>query len=79
MDDDVIVRREERGLISVLTMEYRPYNLLGPTLIGAIATEVTAAHEAASRAIILRSGLRPGRSGRAAAKAGQHIATLLRS
>jgi len=38
MDDDVIVRREERGLISVLTMEYRPYNLLGPTLIGAIAT-----------------------------------------
>jgi enoyl-CoA hydratase/carnithine racemase len=58
MDDDVIVRREERGLISVLTMEYRPYNLLGPTLIGAIATEVTAAHEAASRAIILRSGLR---------------------
>jgi hypothetical protein len=30
-------------------MEYRPYNLLGPTLIGAIATEVTAAHEAASR------------------------------
>jgi hypothetical protein len=24
MDDDVVVRREERGLISVLTMEYRP-------------------------------------------------------
>jgi enoyl-CoA hydratase/carnithine racemase len=58
MDDDVVVRREERGLISVLTMEYRPYNLLGPTLIGAIAAEVTAAQEAGSRAIVLRSGLR---------------------
>jgi len=58
MDDDVIVRREERGLVSVLTMEYRPYNLLGPTLIGAIAAEVTAAQEAGSRAIVLRSGLR---------------------
>ena len=56
MDDDVRVRREERGLVSVLTMEYRPYNLLGPTLIGAIAAEVTAAQEAGSRAIVLRSG-----------------------
>jgi len=58
MDEDLIVRREERGLISVLTMEYRPYNLLGPTLIGVVATEVTAAQEVGSRAIILRSGLR---------------------
>jgi predicted phage terminase large subunit-like protein len=58
MDEDVIVRREERGLISVLTMEYRPYNLLGPTLIGAIAAEITGAREAGSRAIVLRSGLR---------------------
>ena len=58
MDEDVIVRRGERGLVSVLTMEYRPYNLLGPTLIGAIAAEVTAAQEAGSRAILLRSGLR---------------------
>jgi hypothetical protein len=58
MDDDVIVRPEERGLISVLTMEYRPYNLLGPTLIGAIAAEITGAQEVGSRAIVLRSGLR---------------------
>src|SRR6266478_1546885 len=56
--EDVVVRREEQGLISVLTMEYRPYNLLGPTLIGAIAAEATAAQEGGSRAIILRSGLR---------------------
>jgi hypothetical protein len=73
MDDDVIVRREERGLISVLTMEYRPYNLLGPTLIGAIATEVTAAHEAASRAIILRSGLRHFSAGADVALFGSRI------
>ena len=58
MEDDVVVRREELGLVSVLTMEYRPYNLLGPTLIGAIAAEVAAAQEAGSRAVILRSGLR---------------------
>jgi enoyl-CoA hydratase/carnithine racemase len=56
--EDVAVRHEERGSISVLTMEYRPYNLLGPTLIGAIAAEVTAAQDSGSRAIILRSGLR---------------------
>src|SRR5215469_12727708 len=56
--EDIIVRREERGLISVLTMEYRPYNLLGPTLIGAIAAEIAATQEAGSRAIVLRSGLR---------------------
>ena len=58
MPEDTLITREERGNVSVLTMVYRPYNLLGPTLIGAIATEVTAAHQAASRAIILRSGLR---------------------
>jgi len=58
MDDDVIVRPEERGLISVLTMEYRPYNLPEPTLIGAIAAEITGAQEVGSRAIVLRSGLR---------------------
>ena len=56
--EDIVVRREEWGLISVLTMEYRPYNLLGPTLIGAIAAELTAAQQAGSRAIVLRSGLR---------------------
>jgi hypothetical protein len=33
MDEDVIVGRGERGLVSVLTMEYRPYNLLGPTTL----------------------------------------------
>src|SRR5215813_7645521 len=56
--EDVLVSRDQRGPIAVLTMVYRPYNLLGPKLIGAIADEMTRAKEAGSRAIVLRSGLR---------------------
>jgi enoyl-CoA hydratase/carnithine racemase len=56
--DDVLVEREQRGSVSVLTMVYRPYNLLGPKLMGALAAEMSAAREAGSRAIVLRSGLR---------------------
>ncbi|HYZ39939.1 MAG TPA: hypothetical protein VE687_04835 [Stellaceae bacterium] len=56
--EEAPVVREEKGPVSVLTMQYRPYNLLGPTLLGAIADEITAARDAGSRAIILRSGLR---------------------
>lgn len=36
MFEDALVAREQRGNISVLTMVYRPYNLLGPKLINAI-------------------------------------------
>jgi len=71
--DDVVVRREERGLISVLTMEYRPYNLLGRTLIGAIAAEIAGAREAGSRAVILRSGLRHFSAGADVALFGSRI------
>jgi enoyl-CoA hydratase/carnithine racemase len=39
-------------------MAYRPHNLLGPKLTGAIAREVKLAVETGSRAIVLRSGLR---------------------
>jgi enoyl-CoA hydratase/carnithine racemase len=56
--DDALIEHEQRGPVSVLTMVYRPYNLLGPKLMGALATEFTAAREAGSRAIVLRSGLR---------------------
>jgi hypothetical protein len=56
--EEAPVGREEKGPVSVLTLQYRPYNLLGPTLIGAIADEIAAARDAGSRAIILRSGLR---------------------
>jgi enoyl-CoA hydratase/carnithine racemase len=56
--DDLLVEHERRGLVSVLTMVYRPYNLLGPKLMGALAAEFSAAMQAGSRAIVLRSGLR---------------------
>ena len=36
MSEDALVTREQRGNISVLTMMYRPYNLLGPKLINAM-------------------------------------------
>jgi enoyl-CoA hydratase/carnithine racemase len=58
MEEESAVVREERGLVSVLTMQYRPYNLLGPALLSAIGDEIAAARNAGSRAIILRSGLR---------------------
>jgi enoyl-CoA hydratase/carnithine racemase len=56
--DSSLVEREERGPVSVLTMVYGPYNLLGPKLMGALAAQITAARDAGSRAIALRSGLR---------------------
>src|SRR5712672_4368958 len=58
VSDDALVTREQRGNISVLTMVYRPYNLLGPKLINAIVEQIEEAKKAGSRAIVLRSGLR---------------------
>ena len=58
MSEDALVAREQRGNISVLTMVYRPYNLLGPKLINAIVEQIEQARDAGSRAIVLRSGLR---------------------
>ena len=58
MSEDALITRERHGNISVLTMVYRPYNLLGPKLINAIVEQVEAARDAGSRAIVLRSGLR---------------------
>jgi enoyl-CoA hydratase/carnithine racemase len=58
VSEDALVTREQRGNISVLTMVYRPYNLLGPKLINAIVEQIEEARDAASRAIVLRSGLR---------------------
>jgi enoyl-CoA hydratase/carnithine racemase len=58
VSEDALITREQRGNISVLTMVYRPYNLLGPKLINAIVEAIEAARDAGSRAIVLRSGLR---------------------
>ena len=57
MSEDALITREQRGNIAVLTMVYRPYNLLGPKLINAIVEQVGEAQKAGSRAIVLRSGL----------------------
>ena len=58
VSEDALINREQRGNISVLTMVYRPYNLLGPKLINAIVEAIEQAQKAGSRAIVLRSGLR---------------------
>jgi enoyl-CoA hydratase/carnithine racemase len=58
LSEDTLITREERGNVSVLTMQYRPYNLLGPKLINAIVENVEASQKAGSRAIVIRSGLR---------------------
>jgi enoyl-CoA hydratase/carnithine racemase len=53
-----LVTREQRGNISILTMVYRPYNLLGPKLMNALVGEVEEAQKDGSRAIVIGSGLR---------------------
>ena len=58
MSGEALVTRDERGNISVLTMVYRPYNLLGPKFLSAIVQQVEPAQKAGSRAIVIRSGLR---------------------
>src|SRR6202051_892397 len=58
MSEDALIAREQRGNVSLLTMVYRPYNLLGPKLINAIVEQIEAARNAVSRAIVIRSGLR---------------------
>jgi len=57
-DAGPLVRRDQRGDLAVLTMLYRPYNLLGPKLINALVAAIEEARDAGSRAIVLRSGLR---------------------
>jgi len=58
MTEEVLVTGEDRGSVSILTMIYRPYNLLGPKLINAIIEQIERAQRAGSRAIVLKSGLR---------------------
>jgi enoyl-CoA hydratase/carnithine racemase len=58
MSDETLINRNERGNVSVLTMVYRPYNLIGPKLMNSLVEEIEGASRAGSRAIVLRSGLR---------------------
>jgi enoyl-CoA hydratase/carnithine racemase len=58
VSEESLITRDQRGTIAVLTMQYRPYNLLGPKLINAIVEGIEAAQKDGSRAIVIRSGLR---------------------
>jgi enoyl-CoA hydratase/carnithine racemase len=58
LSDETLVTREDRGNFTILTMVYRPYNLLGPKLINALVEQIEAAQKAGTRAIVIRSGLR---------------------
>ncbi|MHC8381860.1 enoyl-CoA hydratase/isomerase family protein [Pseudomonas sp. LB3P14] len=56
--NEPIVIREIKDRVTVLTMNFRPHNLMGPTMYGALLEEIDAAVERGSRAILLRSALR---------------------
>jgi enoyl-CoA hydratase/carnithine racemase len=56
--NEPILLTEVKGRVTVLTMNYRPHNLMGPTLYRALMDEFDAAVKRNSRAILLRSGLR---------------------
>lgn len=58
MTAEPLVVREHVGDVAVLTMSYRPYNLVGPKLLGALASELASAQADRARAIVLRSSLR---------------------
>lgn len=58
MTTETLVNREHQGDVAILTMMYRPYNLVGPKLMRSLSSELVAAREAGARAIVLRSGLR---------------------
>ncbi|MFN3513806.1 MAG: enoyl-CoA hydratase/isomerase family protein [Phenylobacterium sp.] len=58
MTEEPLVRREHHGPVCVLTMGYRPYNLVGPKLLGALTAELKLGLEAGARAVLLCSSLR---------------------
>ena len=56
--DEDVVSYELRGKIAVLTLAYRPHNLIGPQLLGGISVGLTKAERDKARAIVIRSGIR---------------------
>lgn len=57
MSEEILIATKH-GHVTVLTMNYRPYNLLGPTLLAPLLAKMREAVEQGSRAIVVRSGLR---------------------
>lgn len=58
MTDSAPIARERHGSVTVLSMVYKPHNLIGPTLINGLLAELREAQNTGSRAILIRSGLR---------------------
>src|SRR3546814_14641480 len=52
-EEDPLVERDVRGPLTVLTMQYRPYNLVGTKLMGVLLAELAAPQRARSRGIVL--------------------------
>ncbi len=55
---DPVLAVEYQDKVAVLTMTYRPYNLVGPTLNRALLSAFEEAVNAGSRAVLIKSGLR---------------------
>lgn len=58
MAQQEIIEHTKQGRVSVLSMNYRPHNLLGPTLLKEILVALKKAKDAGSNAIVLKSSLR---------------------
>jgi len=55
---DEILQIEQSGPVTTITMVYRPYNLIGPTMRSKLHPAIREAVASGTRAILLRSGLR---------------------
>jgi enoyl-CoA hydratase/carnithine racemase len=55
---EALVEFDREGDVVNLSMMYRPYNLIGPKLLGALSTSFQKAVTDGARAIVVRSGLR---------------------
>jgi len=55
---DALLDVTRTGDVVVVTMVYRPYNLIGPKLLGALSSALSSAVAARARAVVIRSALR---------------------
>jgi enoyl-CoA hydratase/carnithine racemase len=53
-----IIEHNKQGRVSVLSMNYRPHNLLGPTLLEELIKALKKVKDAGSTAVVLKSSLR---------------------
>jgi enoyl-CoA hydratase/carnithine racemase len=56
--EEPLVERVAHGAVTILTMRFAPYNLIGPRLTTAIAVHLEEARRSGARAVVIRSGLR---------------------